>query len=335
MVSNAEAAAEEVLGAGAPCTAVEVLEPREVPLGGPRAMSVHRTLPQLERSLVGAWCFVDHYGPDNVASTGGMVVPRHPHTGLATVSWLFDGEIDHLDSAGNAARVVPGELNLMIAGRGITHEEISTAQTQILHGVQLWYALPESTRSSEHDFASYAPEPVHVDGATILVFLGDLAGSSSPVATRTPGLLGAEIRLEPGASVTLTVRRDFEHAVLAENAPVTVNGTAVEHRALAYVPPGADTLVLTSGDEGARVILLGGVPLGEEILMWWNFIGRTHDEIDEFRRRYSAELGFEPTDPRDDGKPALFGPYPPGRLAPWPAPAMPKIRLRPRRNRSG
>ncbi len=344
-----------VLEPGAPCTAVEVLEPRPVPLGGPRAMTVYRTLPQVRRSLVGAWCFLDHYGPDDVgsvkragsassaagkragsassaAASGGMVVPRHPHTGLATVSWLFDGEIDHLDSAGNAARVRPGELNLMIAGRGITHEEISTADTQVLHGVQLWYALPDATRFSEHHFARYAPEPVSVDGATIRVFLGDLAGSSSPVATRTPGLLGAEVRLDPGASVALAVQRDFEHAVLAETGTVTVNGTAAQHRELAYVPTVSDTLVLTAGPSGARAILLGGVPLGEEILMWWNFIGRTHEEIEEYRRRYQAELGFDPSDPRDDGKPPLFGPYPPGQLAPWPAPPLPAIRLRARRN---
>lgn len=95
------------LGPGEPCTAVEVLEPREVPLGGLRAMTVYRTLPQRGRSLVGAWCFLDHYGPDDVADSGGMVVARHPHTGLATVSWLFTGGIAHLDSGGNAADVLP------------------------------------------------------------------------------------------------------------------------------------------------------------------------------------------------------------------------------------
>ncbi|MHA6631244.1 pirin family protein [Pseudonocardia sichuanensis] len=320
----------EVLDGGQPCTAVEVLEPRQVPLGGVRATTVYRTLPQRRRSLVGAWCFLDHYGPDDVAVTGGMQMPRHPHTGLATVSWLFSGRVEHLDSGGTAASVVPGELNLMIAGRGITHQELSAAETRTLHGVQLWYALPDETRFGENAFAHHAPEPVTLPGVTARVFLGELLGSVSPVETRTPDLLGAELVLDPGATARLPVRADFEHAVLAENAEVTVNSAAVGHRALAYVPPGADTLVVTAGDREARVILLGGVPLDEQIVMWWNFVGRNHDEIVEFRRRYQAELGFEPADPRDEGKPALFGTFPPDQLPPLPAPPLPNTRLLPR-----
>jgi redox-sensitive bicupin YhaK (pirin superfamily) len=321
---------ERVLQAGELCRDVEVLTPREVPLGGPRAMTVYRTLPQKQRSLVGAWCFLDHYGPDDVSDTGGMVVPRHPHTGLATVSWLFTGRIDHLDSNGVAAPVLPGELNLMIAGNGITHQEISTPETTVLHGVQLWYAMPDSTRFSEHGFAHYAPAPVRLPGAELRVFIGSLQGSTSPVETRTPDLLGAELILEPHAAIALDVRTDFEHAALAETGSITVNGTAVQHRELGYTPTGADTVRIEAGAEGARVILLGGVPLGEQIVMWWNFIGRSHDEIVEFRRRYQAELGFEAVDPRDAGKPALFGPYADGQLAPLPAPPMPTVTLRPR-----
>ncbi|GAA3925095.1 pirin family protein [Microbacterium soli] len=321
---------ESVLGPGALCTDVEVLTPREVPLGGPRAMPVYRTLPQKQRSLVGSWCFLDHYGPDDVARTGGMEVPRHPHTGLATVSWLFTGQIDHLDSSGVAAAVRPGELNLMIAGRGITHQEISTADTTVLHGVQLWYALPDATRFSGHVFAHYAPDPVHLPGAVARVFIGSLLGSTSPVDTRTPDMLGAELVLEPDAEVLLDVRADFEHAALAESGTIWMNGAALQHRELGYTPTGADTLRIVAGDEGTRVILLGGVPLGERIVMWWNFVGRSHDEIVEFRRRYQAELGFDPADPRDADGPDLFGPYPDGQLPPLPAPPMPTVQLRPR-----
>ncbi|GAA3866298.1 pirin family protein [Streptomyces sedi] len=319
-----------VLDHGEPCTAVEVLTPRLVPLGGVRAISVHRTLPQRRRSLVGSWCFLDHFGPDDVETTGGMRMPRHPHTGLATVSWLFEGHVEHLDSGGNAAPVVPGELNLMIAGRGITHQELSAPRTSTLHGVQLWYALPEETRFGENAFVHHVPEPVTLPGVTARVFIGALLGSVSPVDTRTPDLLGAELVLAPGASVRLPVRADFEHAVLAENGPVTVNSSAVDHRSLAYVPVGSDTLEITAGDEEVRVILLGGVPLGERIVMWWNFVGRDHDEIVEYRRRYQAELGFEPADPLDAGKPALFGEFPPDQLPPLPAPPLPNSRMVPR-----
>jgi redox-sensitive bicupin YhaK (pirin superfamily) len=144
---------------------VEILEPRDVPLGGPRAMSVRRTLPQRSRSLIGAWCFVDHYGPDVVADRGGMVVPPHPHTGLQTVSWLFAGEIDHRDSVGSHAPVRPGELNLMTAGGGIAHSEVSTAATTELHGAQLWVALPDASRHTAPAFEHYAPPAVVFGGA--------------------------------------------------------------------------------------------------------------------------------------------------------------------------
>lgn len=321
-----------VLRPGQPCTSIEVLEPRAVPLGGLRAMTVYRTLPQRQRSLVGAWCFLDHYGPDDVAGTGGMRVPRHPHTGLATVSWLFTGEIDHLDTGGNSAAVRPGELNLMLAGRGITHQEISTPDTITLHGVQLWYALPDATRHDENRFAHYAPEPVRGDGFEARVFIGELFGSASPVDTRTPDLLGAELSIAPGQAVRVAVRRDFEHAVLAESDDVRVNGALIPHRSLAYAPEGADTIEIATGQHGARVILLGGVPLGEQIVMWWNFVGRNHDEVAEYRRRYQAEMGFEAQAPEDAAKPKLFGEYPAGQPDPIPAPALPISRLLPRRS---
>ncbi len=316
-----------ILESGQPCTIIEVHEPRVVPLGGIRALNVYRTLPLRTRPLVGAWCFLDHYGPDDVSETGGMQVPRHPHTGLATVSWLFSGQIAHLDSAGNAAAVKPGELNLMIAGSGITHQELSYPQIKTLHGVQLWYALPDSTRFSDNHFEHYVPPAVNEPGATVRVFIGELLGSHSPVDTRTPPLLGAELVLAPEASIKIEIRPDFEHAVLAEDSTVTVNSAEVNHRALAYIPPGSDVLEISAGDAGARVILLGGVPLGEQIVMWWNFVGRTHDEIVEYRRRYQAEMGFEDADPDDVGKPALFGEFPLGEPNPLPAPPIPNTRL--------
>lgn len=127
-------------------TKVEVLTARDVPLGGPRAMTVRRTLPQRARTLIGAWCFADHYGPDLVADSGGMDVAPHPHTGLQTVSWLFTGEIEHRDSLGTHAFVRPGEINLMTGGHGISHSEVSTPDTTVLHDVQLWLALPDEHR---------------------------------------------------------------------------------------------------------------------------------------------------------------------------------------------
>src|SRR5689334_24252214 len=162
------------------------MTPREVPLGGPRAMTVRRTLPQRERSLIGAWCFLDHYGPDDVAETGGMSVAPHPHTGLQTVSWLVTGEIEHRDSAGHHALVRPGELNLMTAGHGISHSEVSTPGTTRLHGVQLWVALPSASRDVAPFFEHHVPVAGRIGDATVRTFVGALAGSGTSATVFSP-----------------------------------------------------------------------------------------------------------------------------------------------------
>jgi redox-sensitive bicupin YhaK (pirin superfamily) len=344
-MSNLDPAPDELLcdGGGAAHAGIEVLEPRNVPLGGPRAMDVRRTLPQRQRSLIGAWCFLDHYGPDRVAASGGMQVPRHPHTGLQTVSWLFTGEIEHTDSAGNQAVVRPGELNLMTAGRGITHSEFSTPGTDVLHGAQLWTALPDATRHAAPGFEHYRPEPVAGDGWEMRVFLGSLAGSVSPVRTHTP-LVGAELLLDPGTEMTLELAPGHEHGVLLDAGELSLDGHPVAKDHLAYLPTGRTAVVLAAGGEGrVRALLIGGEPLGEQIVMWWNFVGRTHEEVVAYRAAYQAEMGFEPAVPTsdgtspeesgayDDGAPfPRFGPFPDGGAPALPAPVLPPVRMRPR-----
>ncbi|KAA6215080.1 pirin family protein [Streptomyces albofaciens JCM 4342] len=295
---------------------VEVLAPRDVPLGGPRAMTVRRTLPQRSRTLIGAWCFADHYGPDDVAETGGMDVAPHPHTGLQTVSWLFSGEIEHRDSLGTHAYVRPGELNLMTGGRGISHSEVSTGRTTVLHGVQLWVALPAEHRLTEPGFQHHVPRPVRDGGAGISVFLGTLAGVTSPVPAFTP-LLGAEIVLAPRATVTLAVDPAFEHGLLVDQGPVRLAGTLLRPAELGYACPGRDTLTLTNeSDTSARTALLGGTPFEEEIVMWWNFIGRSHADIAEAREAWMAGDRFGEVSGYDGDR--------------LPAPGLPTVALKPR-----
>ena len=300
-------------------TPIDVLTSREVPLGGPRAMRVRRTLPQRHRSLIGAWCFVDHYGPDEVDQTGGMVVAPHPHTGLQTVSWLFEGEIEHRDSAGNHATVRPGELNLMTAGRGISHSEVSTPDTTVLHGAQLWIALPEASRNTDPGFEHFAPTPVRGPGWEARVFLGSLLGASSPVKTHTP-LLGVELMLATGKSLEIEVDETFEHGVLLDVGVVDVAGEELKPSDLAYVPSGARTLTVTAHEE-ARVLVLGGPPFGEPIVMWWNFIGRTHDEIVAYREEWEAQIV---DGAQADGRYGVVD----VDMEPIPAPAMPNVRLK-------
>ena len=340
--------------AEAPGAPPEIIEAREVPLGGPRAMTVHRTLPSKQRTMIGAWCFVDHYGPSDVAVTGGMVVPPHPHTGLQTVSWLFEGEIEHRDSVGSHAFVRPGTLNLMTAGRGISHSEVSTAATTVLHGVQLWVALPARSREVEPFFEARDAVPATVGDARMRVFVGEFAGAAVAATTFTP-LVAAEVLLPAGGTAVLPLRPDFEYGVLVDSGRVEVGGAAVQRTELAYSGVGRSTLELRAGDEPVRLVLIGGEPLDEQILMWWNFVGRSHEEIVAYREEWQRESGVEP----DEAMDALGGPagdirfgestadapvepaaaLTPPRFGasdhhfagdPLPAPELPSVRLRPR-----
>lgn len=325
-MSNQERDPGEVVCEDRPGKGIEILSPREVPLGGPRAMTVRRTLPSRQRSLIGAWCFVDHYGPDLVGDTGGMVVTPHPHTGLQTVSWLFEGEVEHRDSAGNHAMVRPGEVNLMTAGQGISHSENSTPETRALHGAQLWVALPDAARFVDPTFAHHAPPTITGEGWSGRVFLGSLLGSTSPVTTHTP-LLGAELVLEAGATLVLDVDADFEHGILVDHGVVDLDGQEVKQADLAYAAPGRTTLTLTAYAD-ARVLVLGGPPFGESIIMWWNFVGRTHEEIVQFREEWQAQI-----DGVTDSQlvaPGRFGTVIGDHTPPIPAPPMPNARLRER-----
>ncbi len=213
----------------------------------------------------------------------------------------------------------------MTAGAGICHSEVSTQSTTVLHGVQLWTVLPDSARHGQRRFDHCAPEFVELDGARALVFMGTLFGETSPIPTFTP-LVGAEIRLQPGATVHIDVDPTFEHGLLVDEGPVELEGVTVNRRELAYTGVDETQLRLHNpGDASTRVIFIGGEPFAEDIVMWWNFIGRTHDEVAQYRReweehsvRFGETHGYISHDP--DG------------LVRLPAPTFPNSRLRPRVN---
>ncbi len=285
-------------------------------------MTVRRTLPQRTRSLIGAWCFVDHYGPDDMTGPG-MNVPPHPHTGLQTVSWLFAGEIEHRDSTGSHALVRPGELNLMTAGAGIQHSEVSTGAASVLHGAQLWTALPDRHRHTAPFFERYVPPVIEYGSTRVSVFLGSLLGQHSPATTFSP-LVGAQLDLRANTTVVIPVDVSFEHGILVDTGTVSLDGEAVPEHAIGYRPTGAVQLEVASGDAPARLLLIGGEPLGEQIVMWWNFIGRTHDEVVAYRAAWQSEV-IEATDSA-----GRFGAVSGYVGAPLPAPVLPNVRLKPR-----
>lgn len=297
-----------------------LLEPRYVKLSTRSGVEVRRTLPNARKRMIGAWAFADHFGP--TAQEDGMVVAAHPHTGLQTATWMIEGHFEHRDSIGTIQNIEPGQLNLMTAGRGIAHSELALGDSSTLHAVQLWIALPDSVRKMAPEFEHHGDLPELSLGATARakVFAGHLAGfPSQPAATKvfTP-LLGAEIRIEPGSEVALELDPRFEHGFLNVQGELSVNDSEVPLHSLEYLPTGVDGAHLRNlGDQEAILILLGGEPFEEPIVMWWNFIERSHEEIVRVREQWNASA------PNIPGFVDLIG----GRT---PAPELPNVTLRPR-----
>jgi redox-sensitive bicupin YhaK (pirin superfamily) len=296
-----------------------LLPGHDVPLG--RYTTVRRLLPQRQRRMVGAWCFVDHFGPDDVARRPGMEVPPHPHTGLQTVTWLLDGEILHRDSLGNVQPIRPGQLNVMTSGRGIAHSERSPAtHPPLMHGVQLWVALPDPARAGAPGFAHHAALPGWRDGdLDVTLLVGEMAGERSPAVVHTP-LVGAQLQARGPRVAALPLRREFEYAMLAMSGAADVDGIPLTPGALLYLGAGRDTVRLSAAP-GTRLMLLGGAPFDEPLVMWWNFVGQSHEEIAAAREDWMAGRRFGTV--ADDAAPPL------------PAPALPTTRLKARDRRGG
>ena len=272
---------------------VELLTGREAQVG---SLTVRRVLPRRPRRTVGAWCFLDHMGPVEVTSTNGPDIGPHPHMGLQTVTWLLAGELVHRDSLGSEQPIRPGQLNLMTAGHGVVHAEENTGGYRgPMQGAQLWVAQPDATRNGPAAFEHHAELPhLELDSAVATVLIGSLAGASSP-ARRDTDHVGVDLVLRaPGTTVPVPPAYELALAVL--EGAVTVGGQVARPGALAYLGAGRDEWRLeTTGP--ARALLIGGVPFGEQILMWWNFVARTTEEVSAARQQWMAEDGrFGPVD---------------------------------------
>lgn len=300
---------------------------RHATLGG--SMVVRRLLPSKRLRTVGAWCFLDHAGP---ASDNTLSVGPHPHIGLQTFTWMIEGEILHLDSLGFEQVIRAGEVNLMTAGEGISHVEQAHSQGPV-HTVQFWIALPQAVRNGPASFAHYAQLPQWQEGAwhcTLLV--GAMAGQVSPVTVHSP-LVGLDLKTEEAARVELALNPRFEYAVVCLRGGVQVNGAHLEVGTLLYLGLNPQQLVLETlasdaaqgpaslaaagqGEGGlpagaAHVIVIGGEPLDEATLLWWNFVARTVEEVAQATHDWQHES------PR-------FGRIHATELAGLPAPAVPE-----------
>ncbi len=272
---------------------LEIFEGREAQVGSFR---VHRVLPRRSRRTVGAWCFMDHMGPGRVTGSRGLDVGPHPHTGLQTVTWLLAGEVLHRDSLGSEQVIRPGQLNLMTAGDGVSHsEETRGLYEGELHGVQLWVAQPDATRAGAPAFEHHPELPrVELGHGTATVLVGGLPGAPggpgavSP-ARRDTDHVGVDLDLRAGRS-TMALAPSHEYAVSVLEGSVGVRGHRLEPGRLGYLGIGHDELTVDA-TAGARVLLVGGEPFAEEVVMWWNYVARSRDEITAAHRSWTADDG--------------------------------------------
>ena len=246
---------------------------------------VRRVLPSKARSMVGPFIFVDQFGPAQLDLGGGMDVRPHPHINLATVTWLFEGAIDHRDSIGSFATIRPGQVNLMTAGRGIVHSERSPEAERgsgpRLYGMQTWLALPDGREEIDPAFEAVTDLPVIEDGrARAIVIMGELWGERAQTTTHAETIY-AEIMLEPGGMIPLEEDAD-ERAVMLVGGEASVDGHALGLYQLAVLQPGREMTL--ESKTGARVMLMGGEAFENRRHVWWNFVSSSRERIEQAKQ---------------------------------------------------
>lgn len=286
---------------------IQRVEARLAQIGG--GIPVNRLLPSRLRRMIGAWCFLDHAGPAHFEPGQGMRVGPHPHTGLQTFTWMIEGEVLHRDSLGSEQVIRPGQVNLMTAGRGISHSEECLGDQRVLHAAQLWIALPAAASECAPAFEHYPELPRwEQEGCAFTLLAGRFGGKQAPTRLYSP-LLGIELHSPAGGGLELTLEKGFEYGLLPLEGEVRIGSETFAADQLAYLGAGRECLPLELAP-GSRALLLGGEPFGEEILIWWNFVGHSREQIAQ------AQRDWEAGSPRFGGVPAYDG-------APLVAPPLP------------
>jgi redox-sensitive bicupin YhaK (pirin superfamily) len=253
-------------------------------------ITIRRALPHRERRMIGAWCFFDHFGPLNLKNSDGIKIGPHPHMGLQTFTWTIAGEILHRDSLGSLQIIQPGQVNLMTAGHAISHSEESLPDT-ILHGVQLWIALPEAERFREPDFVHYSQMPtLDHDGLLITLLAGELFGKQAPTKVYSP-LMGSDINAAQDVTTSLPLNPTFEYGILPLIGSIDVENETIDIDTLLYLGCGRSQVSIRT-KQGTRFLMIGGEPFKEEILIWWNFVARTNEEIIEAIHDWNNQTRF-------------------------------------------
>lgn len=266
-----------------------MIVPRARDIGG---FEVRRALPSPRRQMVGPFVFFDQMGPAEFLTDGGIDVRPHPHIGLGTVTYLYDGEFQHRDSLGTNQMIYPGEVNWMLAGRGITHSERTSAETRARHnklfGIQTWVALPEDLEDSPPDFEHHAEAalPLLQDGgATTRLILGTAWGARSPVTMHSE-IFYADVTLAPGAQISLPDEHE-DRGIYVTEGTIELGGDVFEAGRMMVFRPG-DRLSVRAGSRGARLMLLGGETLNGPRYVWWNFVSSSKDKIEAAKEAWKA-----------------------------------------------
>ena len=265
-----------------------VIAPKTHDLGG---FEVHRVLPSIQRRMVGPFIFFDHMGPAAFPAGKGIDVRPHPHIGLATVTYLFEGEILHRDNLGSVQAIKPGAVNWMTAGRGIAHSERTPAEIRKaparVHGIQLWVALPTRHEEIAPSFVHHGGETLPVidePGKTVRVIAGSIYGSRSPVTTLSD-MVYADATLAAGAQ--LPIPADFaERAIYVATGSITIDGTSYAKGQLLVLKPGAEVIVRAESD--CHVLILGGEPMDGPRHIWWNFVSSSKERIEQAKADWKA-----------------------------------------------
>lgn len=255
---------------------LQTIQTRKALLG--EHLTIRRALPTRERRMIGAWCFLDHFGRMDLQSGHEFDVAPHPHIGLQTFTWILEGTIEHCDSLGSQQEIQPGQVNLMTAGKGISHSELSVQPHSTLEGLQLWIALPDAVRHIEPDFAHYPKIPVVTyDGLVIHVMVGEIFDVKAPTVVYSP-LIGLDIQASAATQTKLPLNPKFEYGILPLTEHIEVEGITIDKTTFLYLGCGRSELLLNI-PQGERFVLIGGEPFNEEILIWWNFVARNKQEI--------------------------------------------------------
>ena len=277
-----------------------------------RGTIIKRALPSRHKRMIGAWCFLDHAGPVTFPKGEGLDVGPHPHIGLQTFTWMIEGTMIHQDSVGSELLIKPKQVNLMTAGHGISHTEVAPDTETKMHAAQLWIALPDDKINMAPRFDHYPELPVvEKDGVEFTVLVGEFLNTKSPVEVHTE-LLGVDLAAKAPTTTRLKLNPKFEYGFMALEGTATINGHELNNDNLLVLEPGV-TEIDVQIHEDSRVLLLGGEPFESPILLWWNFVGRTQEELKQALEQWNNHDARFGTIPNYEG-PRLEAPTFPDKM---------------------